>query len=617
MKISIVLLTFSDLELTQQCLRTIRKQASEPYELIVINNGSTDETVAYLQGQDDIQLVLNSENQGIARSYNQGTGLASGRYILFMSYYSLLTENCLSNMLRCLQFHDTAAMVGPVSNDVSGHQRIPISYRDISEMDNFARANREKNLGETKQVFRLLSHCLLVKKEVLEELGGFDERFSPETYEDDDLCLRAINKGYSLHIARDAFVHYINPLALPTADPASYFKLLAENRQEAIDKWGFDIADYLLKLRMPISISLCMIVRNEEEVLARCLDCVKEIVDEIIIVDTGSTDSTKDIASRYTDNIYDFIWIDDFAAARNFAFDHAGKEYILWLDADDILLEDDCTALLMLKQNLDPSIDSVTMNYNLAFDQYGNVTTSLRRNRLVKRSNHFPWIGAVHEYLAVYGRIMDSDIAVTHKSEWHDSNRNLNIYEKRLAAGEAFSPRDQYYFANELMDHKFYDKAIEWYQKFLATGQGWVEDNLSTCRKLSDCFQQLGDLENAEKYIFRSFMYDTPRAEFCCRLGYRFQLKDQFRQAAFWFKLATQLEKPLDNRGFMDHASWTWLPHLQLCVCYDRLGDYELAYRHNEIAATFIPDDLSVLNNREYLKKRLGKEQSLSQVNEV
>jgi GT2 family glycosyltransferase len=610
MKISIVLLTYNDLELTCQCLNHIRRYADESYELIVITNESNGENLEYLQEQEDIQLIINSGDPSIARGYNQGTELASGKYILFMTYYSLLTEKSLSSMLLCLEDECGAAMVGPVSNEVSGYQRINIPYGDLSQIVSFAQINREKKLGARKQVFRLLSHCLLVKKDVLEELGGFDERFGRETYEDDDLCLRAVNKGYSLYVAQDAFVHYINPLSSPSFNKVEYYKLLTENRQKAINKWGFDVAEYLIKLRVPISISLCMIVKNEEEVLARCLECVKDIADEIIIVDTGSTDKTKIIAGHYTDKIYDFTWIDDFAAARNYAFQQASKEYILWLDADDIIMEEDRIKLLALKQNLDPSIDSVTMNYNLAFDQYGNVTTSLRRNRLVKRLNHFSWIGAVHEYLAVYGTIMDSNIAVTHKSEWHDSDRNLKIYEKRLATGEVFSPRDQYYFANELMDHQFYAKAIEWYQKFLATGQGWVEDNLSACRKLCDCYQQLGDLENAEKYIFKSFVYDTPRAEFCCRLGYLFQNRQQFEQAAFWFKLATELERPADNRGFIDHASWTWVPHIQLCVCYDRLGKYELAYRHNEMAATFVPDDISVLRNREYLNKRLGKEKT-------
>ena len=69
-----------------------------------------------------------------------------------------------------------------------------------------------------------------------------------------------------------------------------------------------------------ITISLCMIVKNEEKILARCLDSVADLMDEIIIVDTGSADRTKDIAARYTKHIYDFQWVDDFSAARNYAF---------------------------------------------------------------------------------------------------------------------------------------------------------------------------------------------------------------------------------------------------------------------------------------------------------
>ena len=70
------------------------------------------------------------------------------------------------------------------------------------------------------------------------------------------------------------------------------------------------------------TISLCMIVKNEEQVLARCLDSVADLMDEIIIVDTGSTDRTKEVAARYTDQIYDFTWIGDFSAARNFSWQY-------------------------------------------------------------------------------------------------------------------------------------------------------------------------------------------------------------------------------------------------------------------------------------------------------
>ncbi|OAA83364.1 SPBc2 prophage-derived glycosyltransferase SunS [Clostridium ljungdahlii] len=137
-----------------------------------------------------------------------------------------------------------------------------------------------------------------------------------------------------------------------------------------------------------ITVSLCMIVKNEEDTIGRCLDSVKEVVDEFVIVDTGSSDNTKNVIKKYTNNIYDFKWIDDFSAARNFAFSKATKEYIFWLDADDILLPEDIKKFKFLKKNLDTSIDSVTMKYNISFDEYGNITTSYRRNRLVKREKN-------------------------------------------------------------------------------------------------------------------------------------------------------------------------------------------------------------------------------------
>src|SRR5579885_3808492 len=90
-------------------------------------------------------------------------------------------------------------------------------------------------------------------------------------------------------------------------------------------------------IAMP-TLSLCMIVRNEEEVIGRCLDSIQDCCDEIIICDTGSTDKTVEIVSKYPQvKVVHFTWVDDFAAARNFSFQHATKDLILWLDADDII----------------------------------------------------------------------------------------------------------------------------------------------------------------------------------------------------------------------------------------------------------------------------------------
>lgn len=354
-----------------------------------------------------------------------------------------------------------------------------------------------------------------------------------------------------------------------------------------------------------ITISLCLIVKNEENTIGRCLSSVAEAVDEIIIVDTGSTDGTRSVIEPFQARIYDFQWIDNFAAARNFAFSLATKDYILWLDADDVIKEDNLNKLIALKATLDPNVDSVTMNYHLAFDEFGRVSQSVKRNRLVKRTNQFCWIGAVHEYLEVWGNIYNSDIAVTHSRIHHDSDRNINIYKKRLANGENFSPRDLYYFANELLDHKQYERAIDFYEKFLATKQGWIEDNISACGKMADCYHQLENHQKELESSLRSLQYESPRAEFCCRLGYHFLQNHEIRTAIFWYDLATKMVSTEEQRGFLNVDCSTWLPHLQLCVCYDQIGEYSMAYHHNEIARQFRPNEQKVLFNKAYLEERL------------
>src|SRR4051812_44016553 len=142
-------------------------------------------------------------------------------------------------------------------------------------------------------------------------------------------------------------------------------------------------------MKEQITISLCMIVKDEEEVIERCLSSIQSVVDEIIIVDTGSTDRTKELVKRFTNQIYNFEWIDDFSAARNYSFSKATMDYILWLDADDILTEENKIKLEKLKQSLTKDVDAVSMNYDLAFDENGKPSMSSRRHRLVKREKQF------------------------------------------------------------------------------------------------------------------------------------------------------------------------------------------------------------------------------------
>lgn len=352
-------------------------------------------------------------------------------------------------------------------------------------------------------------------------------------------------------------------------------------------------------------ISLCMIVKNEEEVLYQCLNSVKDICDEMIIVDTGSTDKTKEIAMQFTDKIYDFEWIDDFSAARNFAFSKATKDYILWLDADDVLLEEDQKKFLTLKNELHSGIDAVTMLYHITFDDHGNPTFSYRRHRLVKREENFQWIGVVHEYLEVGGHIIDSDVAITHrksKKSKIDHQRNLKIYEKRLTKGEKFSPRDLFYYANELKDHGHFQKAIIYYHEFLATKKGWVEDEIRACINMAYCYRNLGNLEKEIDALVKSITYDVPRPEVSCRIGDLYKDKKLFKKAIIWYRLAVEVEVD-SNLGFNQPSYSTWYPHLQLCYCYWQIGEKELSVKHNNKAKMYRPNDPQVKYNENFFKQ--------------
>jgi len=352
------------------------------------------------------------------------------------------------------------------------------------------------------------------------------------------------------------------------------------------------------------TISLCMIVKNEEETLARCLDSIKDIVDEIVIVDTGSIDQTKEIARKYTDKVYDFEWIDDFSAARNFSFSKAAMDYIMWMDADDIILGQDREKFLEFKKTLDPYVDFVGMKYNTGFDAQGNVTFSYYRERLSKRSLNPLWQEPVHEYVQMSGKIINIDICITHK-KMHPSvkGRNLAIYEKLIASGRELTPRGQYYFARELKDHGRFDEAIDYFNKFLYSRRGWVEDNISACSSLAACYQAKGESENYLQALFRSFQFAAPRAEVCCRIGYHFKAKGNYGEALFWFELATKLKKPEKSWGFCQEDYWGYIPCMELCVCHYALGNIEEAIEYNKKAAAFKPNDPAVIYNQIFFNR--------------
>lgn len=357
------------------------------------------------------------------------------------------------------------------------------------------------------------------------------------------------------------------------------------------------------------TISLCMIIRNEEAVLARCLHSAAPIVDEIILIDTGSTDRTKEIARQFTSKVYDFLWQDDFSAARNMSFSKASMEYCLWLDADDIIPEPELDKWLSLKRNLDseekPSPDVIMAPYHAAFDpETGSPVFTYYRERLLRRAAGFQWKGRVHEVIVPSGHILYSDAVVEHRKEGTgDRNRNLRIYQRQIAEGEVLEPRHMFYYARELLDHGQYQEAQKEFQRFLREDGGWIENRLDACRLLADCLYAQGKEEEALAALLWGLSYDEPRAELCCALGKHFFDRMRWRESSYWYHQALKAPRKDTSGAFIQQDCYEFLPCIQLCVCYDRLGNKTKAEEYNERAGKIKPASEAYLYNRAYFER--------------
>ena len=323
-----------------------------------------------------------------------------------------------------------------------------------------------------------------------------------------------------------------------------------------------------------ITISICMIVKNEEAVLARCLDCFDSISDEIIIVDTGSTDGTKSIAAKYTDKIYDYIWKDDFAAARNYAFSKAAMEYVYSADADEVIDEENRQRFLLLKQSLLPEIEIVQMQYanQLLYNTTYNYDTEYRP-KLYKRLRDIRWVEPVHEMVDLSPVIYDSDIVVRHMPVSGHAGRDFQIFQKQIAMQGRLSKRLFGMYARELFIAGTDQDFIEAFAYFdtIAGEETYEERERKMCEcVLVRCCLIRGDVTGLMKYCLRNIADAKGSSEVCYLLGEYFYQAGDYREAVIWYYNAvyeTECELNIHYAG--DY------PLYKLAQCYRLLGNRE------------------------------------------
>lgn len=323
--------------------------------------------------------------------------------------------------------------------------------------------------------------------------------------------------------------------------------------------------------RLPmITISLCMIVKNEEAILARCLDTVADLVEEIIIVDTGSTDATKEIAARYTDKIYDFQWIDDFSAARNFAFSKATQEYIYTADADEVIDAKNRELFKQLKAVLLPEIEIVQMKYGNQL-QFGTVYNydEEYRPKLFKRLREFVWQEPIHEMVRLDPIVYDSDIVITHLPQSNHAPRDLRNFRKQIQAGRSLSRRLRNMYARELLIlgiAEELDAASEYFMKVAADPECSMEEIMEACSVVACGARLRGDMITFFKYA-NKVLIGGSNSEICMEMGHFYAEQQDWEEAAMWFYNAVYETEPILVLEAGRRKSLEGL-----ITCYEKLG---------------------------------------------
>lgn len=329
-----------------------------------------------------------------------------------------------------------------------------------------------------------------------------------------------------------------------------------------------------------ITISLCMIVKNEELVLERCLDGLKDLMDEIIIVDTGSADGTKEIAKKYTDQVYDYAWEDDFSKARNYALSFATCDYIYVADADEVLDEENQQKFFQMKQILLPEIEIVQMLYSGQFES--NTVYNFDeeyRPKLFKRVREFQFQNPVHEILRTEPLVYDSDIRIFHKPHGIHTERDFRIFEKNYGKNTKMCIPSILLrmYAKELYisgkDEDFV-RAVPICEKILGKESCTGEEVQYVSCILARAYRVQKMEGKFFQYAMKVVLTESC-SEICMELGKYYEEKEEWSEAHVWYYNAAFETEPIcDIRMGNEYALHA------LCRVAEKLGMPELAEQY-------------------------------------
>jgi GT2 family glycosyltransferase/tetratricopeptide (TPR) repeat protein len=365
--------------------------------------------------------------------------VARHEVLVFLNNDTVLSGHWLDPLIVPFDQDATVGATGPRSNFVSGPQVAEgASYLpgDMAGMKRFARAWAQSHRDQTAEAERLVGFCLAVRRDVFEEVGGFDTAYGIGGYEDDDLCRRIIQSGHRLLITHESFVHHEGHQTFD-ANGLDWFAEQETNRERFESRFGLGRSSHDVA-----KVSACLITKDEEANIASCLASLEGFVDEVVVYDTGSTDNTIGLARDLGATVIEGYWDDDFSRARNAALEHCTGEWIAWLDADETLVCDDVEGLLRLLDRMDPQMDG----FSVPIDNLTGVGVGSgfvhSACRLFRRAR-CEWTGRLHEQIAGRGdhrgiqQVALEGARIRHTGYLDEAMRSRNKTERNLRVAQA------------------------------------------------------------------------------------------------------------------------------------------------------------------------------------
>ncbi len=240
--VSIVILGFNQLALTKKCIESITAYTRQSFELILVDNGSSDGTGEYFNSIPGAKVIINEKNLGVAKGWNQGLKVAQGDYLMVLNNDTIVVPGWLENMVRLSECSSQIGIIGPRSNNISGPQVIPDTKLNTElEIQDFGSKWQKENDLKAMEFERITGFCMLIPKLAFDRIGFFDERYGKGNFEDDDYCLRAKYMGYRLLIAHDSFVFHFGSASF-SSNSVDWQQMMKENMVKFKEKWSHGAA---------------------------------------------------------------------------------------------------------------------------------------------------------------------------------------------------------------------------------------------------------------------------------------------------------------------------------------------------------------------------------------